>query len=163
MEESEITTLNRKTCEALDAQDPLWNYRARFCLPESTIYLDGNSLGALPARTTARIAEVVREEWGNCLIGSWNTHGWITLPQRVGAKLSGLLGANETEVIVTDSTVPVGTGDEIPCILAKNGAPEATSVTSNPKFLRENAAIRDFKIPDRIVVGDEDDRTRDVL
>ena len=66
-------------------------------------------------------------------------------------------------VIVTESTVPVGTGDEIPCILAKNGAPEATSVASNPKFLRESAAIRDFKIPDRIVVGAEDDRARDVL
>ena len=66
-------------------------------------------------------------------------------------------------VIVTESTVPVGTGDEILCILAKNGAPEATSVASNLKFLRESAAIRDCKIPDRIVVGDEDDRTRDVL
>ena len=66
-------------------------------------------------------------------------------------------------VIVTESTVPVGTGDEITCILAKNGMPETTSVASNPKVLRESAAIRDFKIPDRIVVGAEDDRARDIL
>jgi UDPglucose 6-dehydrogenase len=66
-------------------------------------------------------------------------------------------------VIVTKSTVPVGTGDEIAKVLADNGAPEGTSVASNPEFLREGAAIRDFKIPDRIVVGAEDDRARAVL
>jgi UDPglucose 6-dehydrogenase len=66
-------------------------------------------------------------------------------------------------VIVTKSTVPVGTGDEIARILAENDAPEGTSVASNPEFLREGAAIRDFKIPDRIVVGAEDDHAREVL
>ncbi len=104
MEESEKAALNRKTCEALDAQDPLRHHRARFCLPEGTIYLDGNSLGALPTRTAAKIDELVRVEWGNCLIGSWNTHSWVTLPQRVGAKLSRLIGVNEHDVIVADST-----------------------------------------------------------
>jgi len=66
-------------------------------------------------------------------------------------------------VIVTKSTVPVGTGDEIARILRENNAPEGTSVASNPEFLREGAAIRDFKIPDRIVVGAEDERAREVL
>jgi UDPglucose 6-dehydrogenase len=66
-------------------------------------------------------------------------------------------------VVVTKSTVPVGTGDEIARILKENGAPEGTSVASNPEFLREGAAIRDFKIPDRIVVGAEDERAREVL
>jgi len=66
-------------------------------------------------------------------------------------------------VIVTKSTVPVGTGDEIARILKENGAPEGTTVASNPEFLREGAAIRDFKIPDRIVVGAEDERAREVL
>ena len=66
-------------------------------------------------------------------------------------------------VVVTKSTVPVGTGDEIARILAEEGAPAGTSVASNPEFLREGAAIRDFKIPDRIVVGVEDDRAREVL
>ena len=70
-------------------------------------------------------------------------------------------------VVVTKSTVPVGTGDEIARILAEEGAPAGTSVASNPEFLREGAAIRDFKIPDRIVCGVEDatddGRARDVL
>ena len=66
-------------------------------------------------------------------------------------------------VVVTKSTVPVGTGDEIARILAEEGAPAGTSVASNPEFLREGAAIRDFKIPDRIIVGAEDDQARDIL
>ncbi|MBV9527566.1 UDP-glucose/GDP-mannose dehydrogenase family protein [Sphingomonas sp.] len=65
-------------------------------------------------------------------------------------------------VVVTKSTVPVGTGDKIVDILAEEGA-EGISVASNPEFLREGAAIRDFKIPDRIVVGADDERAREVL
>jgi len=65
-------------------------------------------------------------------------------------------------VLVTKSTVPVGTGDRIAEILAEEGAQEV-SVASNPEFLREGAAIRDFKIPDRIVVGAEDEKAREVL
>jgi len=66
-------------------------------------------------------------------------------------------------VVVTKSTVPVGTGDRITELLQQEGAPAGTSVASNPEFLREGAAIRDFKIPDRIVVGAEDDKAREVL
>ena len=66
-------------------------------------------------------------------------------------------------VLITKSTVPVGTGDRIAEILAEEGAPEGTVVASNPEFLREGAAIADFKHPDRIVVGAEDQRARDVL
>jgi len=66
-------------------------------------------------------------------------------------------------VVVTKSTVPVGTGDRIAEILAEEKAPQGTSVASNPEFLREGAAIRDFKIPDRIVVGADDSRARDVM
>jgi UDPglucose 6-dehydrogenase len=65
-------------------------------------------------------------------------------------------------VVVTKSTVPVGTGDQIEKILADEGVTDA-SVASNPEFLREGAAIADFKHPDRIVVGAEDERARDVL
>ncbi len=66
-------------------------------------------------------------------------------------------------VVVTKSTVPVGTGDRIAEILAEEGAPDGVSVASNPEFLREGAAIADFKHPDRIVVGAEDENAREVL
>jgi UDPglucose 6-dehydrogenase len=65
-------------------------------------------------------------------------------------------------VVVTKSTVPVGTGDRIEEILREEGVTDAT-VASNPEFLREGAAIADFKHPDRIVVGAEDDRAQEVL
>jgi len=65
-------------------------------------------------------------------------------------------------VVVTKSTVPVGTGDRIENILREEGA-SGVSVASNPEFLREGAAIADFKHPDRIVVGAEDDHAREVL
>ena len=66
-------------------------------------------------------------------------------------------------VVVTKSTVPVGTGDKIAALLKEKGAPEGVSVASNPEFLREGAAIADFKHPDRILVGAEDSRARAVL
>lgn len=87
----------------LDAADPLAEYRDRFDLPEGLIYLDGNSLGALPKATPARLEQVLRGEWGEGLIRSWNSADWITLPQRVGAKIAPLVGAQPHEVIVADS------------------------------------------------------------
>ena len=89
---------------ALDTADPLAVYRERFHLPEGVIYLDGNSLGALPKTTPERLEEVVRREWGEGLIRSWNAAGWIDLPQRVGAKIAPLIGAAGHEVIACDST-----------------------------------------------------------
>ncbi len=66
-------------------------------------------------------------------------------------------------VVITKSTVPVGTGDEVERILRETNPDATFAVVSNPEFLREGAAIRDFKFPDRIVVGTEDSRARDVL
>ena len=88
----------------LDAEDPLSSFRDRFQLPPGLIYLDGNSLGALPRATPGRIAEVVAAEWGEGLIRSWNTAGWIEAPARVGAKIAALVGARPHEVTVADST-----------------------------------------------------------
>ncbi len=88
---------------ALDAQDDLRKYRARFELPEGVTYLDGNSLGALPKQTQARLADVIAREWGQDLIRSWNTADWINFPQRVGAKIAPLIGAQADEVIACDS------------------------------------------------------------
>jgi kynureninase len=89
---------------ALDAADPLAFARARFTLPEGVVYLDGNSLGALPTSTPARLADVVAREWGRDLIGSWNTAGWMDLPHRVGAQIAALIGVGADEVVAGDST-----------------------------------------------------------
>lgn len=89
---------------ALDDRDPIAHARDRFHLPGGVIYLDGNSLGALPKNVPARIAETVEGEWGRDLILSWNKADWYRAPQRVGAKLAKLIGAAPDEVIVTDST-----------------------------------------------------------
>ena len=87
----------------LDAADPLAGWRERFALPEGVIYLDGNSLGALPKATGALLREVIERQWGEGLITSWNRHGWIDLPGRVGAKIAHLIGAAADEVVVCDS------------------------------------------------------------
>jgi kynureninase len=94
----------RAACATLDAADPLAAWRERFALPEGVIYLDGNSLGPLPTATEALIQDVVRRQWGEDLITSWNKHGWVDLPQRLGAKIARLIGAKPHEVIVADST-----------------------------------------------------------
>jgi len=77
--------------------------------------------------------------------------------REVGEALSG------DAVIVTKSTVPVGTGDEVERIIEASGTPHRFAVVSNPEFLREGAAIGDFKRPDRIVIGAEDEFGRDVM
>ena len=94
----------RQDCLALDATDPLAALRGEFDLPPGVIYLDGNSLGALPKTAAGRVAEVVKNEWGVGLIRSWNTAGWIDLGQRIGNKIATLVGAGENELIVGDST-----------------------------------------------------------
>lgn len=93
-----------ETVREMDAGDPLAARRDLFALPDGVIYLDGNSLGALPKATPARIAAAVERQWGADLIASWNKHGWIDAPARLGARIAPLIGAGADEVIVADST-----------------------------------------------------------
>ena len=88
----------------LDPSDPLAFARARFRLPEGIIYLDGNSLGALPAAAPAALAETAERQWGGDLIASWNKHGWIDWPTRIAAKLAPIVGARPNELLIADST-----------------------------------------------------------
>jgi len=90
--------------DRLDRDDPLAALRDAFNLDPHVIYLDGNSLGALPKATAGRLAQAVSREWGEGLIKSWNTHDWIGAPQRVGGKIARLIGAQSDEVLATDST-----------------------------------------------------------
>ena len=96
--------MTRDDCLACDAADPLAPLRDQFALPAGTLYLDGNSLGALPKATAARVAQVLTQEWGEQLIKSWNSAGWIDLPQRIGDKIARLVGAGAGELVVADST-----------------------------------------------------------
>jgi kynureninase len=94
----------REHCAALDAADPLAHCRARFDLPADTIYLDGNSLGAMPANVPARMKQAIEHEWAHGLIRSWNDADWYPAPLRAGNRIAKLIGANDGEVIVADST-----------------------------------------------------------
>lgn len=103
--DADLTQLtSRAQCHALDLADPLAPLREQFVLPDGVIYLDGNSLGMLPKSTASRIKEVVEKEWGQDLIRSWNTAGWMELPHRLGNKIARLVGAGAGELMVADST-----------------------------------------------------------
>ena len=96
--------LVRADLESLDARDALAPLRERFTLPEGILYLDGNSLGALPKATAARVAQVIEAEWGNDLIKGWRQHGWMALPSLVGEKIARLVGAAPGQVVAIDTT-----------------------------------------------------------
>ena len=96
--------ISRDDCARRDAADALAPLRDQFMLPEGVIYVDGNSLGALPRATPARVAAAVQQEWGEGLIRSWNDAGWIMLPQRVGDRIGALVGAKPGECVAADST-----------------------------------------------------------
>lgn len=88
----------------LDANDELAEFRGLFSIPPGVVYLDGNSLGALPAGVPSVLTEVVTQEWGQDLITSWNVHDWWGLPARVGDRIGRLIGAAPGQVMCGDST-----------------------------------------------------------
>ncbi|MFG2460887.1 kynureninase [Streptomyces sp. NPDC048523] len=87
----------------LDAGDELAGLRAQFVLDE-VVYLDGNSLGALPAAVPGRVEDVVRRQWGSLRIRSWDESGWWTAPERIGDRIAPLVGAAAGQIVVGDST-----------------------------------------------------------
>jgi kynureninase len=95
---------SRSEALARDAADPLGPLREQFALPDGVLYLDGNSLGALPRRTATRVAATIEREWGHGLIRSWNDAGWIGLAAEVGDAIAALIGAGPGEISVGDST-----------------------------------------------------------
>ncbi|MBL1087500.1 kynureninase [Streptomyces actinomycinicus] len=105
---SDLTLL----AEKLDAADELAPVRSRFVLGPASddpadaegIYLDGNSLGALPAHVPDRVADVVRRQWGELRIRSWDESGWWTAPERIGDRIAPLVGAAPGQIVVGDST-----------------------------------------------------------
>ncbi|MEO3935149.1 kynureninase [Dermatophilaceae bacterium Soc4.6] len=89
---------------ALDAEHAAADRSSRFVLPEGLVYLDGNSLGALPVGVAERVSEVVTREWGQGLVRSWNDAAWWPAAERVGDRIGALVGAASGQTVVTDST-----------------------------------------------------------
>ena len=96
--------MTRDAAQNLDSADPLAFARERFFLPARVIYLDGNSLGALPKAARAALAETAQRQWGEDLIASWNKHGWIDWPTQISAKLAPIVGAKPNELLIANST-----------------------------------------------------------
>jgi len=90
--------------QQLDASDPLAFTRERFRIPDGVMYLDGNSLGALPVATSAALEVTAEQQWGKDLIASWNRHEWIDWPTRIAEKLAPIVGAAPGELLIADST-----------------------------------------------------------
>ena len=101
---TETAPLTRDDLAALDRSDELASFRELFALPQGVVYLDGNSLGALPLATPQTVARVVQEEWGSGLIRSWNDADWIGMGRRIGDKIATLIGVAPGSVAVGDST-----------------------------------------------------------
>ena len=90
--------------QALDAANPVGDTRSRFVLPDGVVYLDGNSLGALPRGVDEVVADVVARQWGSDLIASWNSNDWWAAQARIGDALGRLVGAGAGQVLAGDST-----------------------------------------------------------
>lgn len=88
---------------ALDRADPLADMQAAFQLPQGVIYLDGNSLGALPKAAPERVRQIVEDEWGQGLISSWGRANWYRKPVELGDRVGALVGAAPGQTVVTDS------------------------------------------------------------
>ena len=94
--------LDLETARQLDLEHP--SLRSLFALPEGVVYLDGNSLGAMPKAAGERARVVVEEEWANGLIRSWNDAGWVDLARLVGDRIAALVGARPGTIVSCDST-----------------------------------------------------------
>lgn len=99
-----MADLTREDFLKLDRKDQLAPFREEFYVPEGVIYMDGNSLGAMPKAASKRVREVTDREWGHDLIKSWNMADWFNAPRRIGDKIAKIIGAEEGEIVATDST-----------------------------------------------------------
>ncbi|MBT6466151.1 MAG: kynureninase [Kordiimonadaceae bacterium] len=97
-------TISKNEIQKMDREDPIREFKEKFHLPKGIIYMDGNSLGALPIATQKVISDTVSNEWGDGLITSWLDANWVNSPERIGNKIASCIGAKDGEVTVCDST-----------------------------------------------------------
>ncbi len=119
--------------QARDAADPLRAWRDQFTLPQGVIYLDGNSLGALPKSTALLMRNATERQWGEGLIRSWNDADWIGAPRRIGDKIAQLIRAAPGEVVVCDS-VTVNLYKLMLALLASHPGQGRTILTESGNF-----------------------------
>jgi kynureninase len=158
-----------ETAGEYDKNDPLRRFQARFVKSDPRlIYLDGNSLGMLPASTVARLGDVVEKEWGQGLIRSYN-EGWWNKPSALGSRIAQLIGAQSDEVIVCDSVTVNMFKIIVAALRAKEGKQLIVSDELNfgtdlyiiqgiIDLLGKGHSLRLMKSSDGISVGDEEIR-----
>ena len=168
-----MTRLTRDDALALDAADALAPLREQFALPEGIVYLDGNSLGALPRRTAPRLRETIEQDWGEGLIRSWNNAGWIDLGRTIGQQITSLVGAGSNEISVGDSTsVNLFKALSVACMLQNADAPSRTTIVSERSnfptdlYIAESVAAASglkLRLVDAVDLPDQLDRETAVL
>ena len=99
-----MKSITLEHAKELDQADPNAHLQDLFDLPQGSIYLDGNSLGALPKKTASHLQDVVQQQWGQDLITSWNKHQWMNKPTELGDRIGKLIGANPGQTLVADTT-----------------------------------------------------------
>jgi len=101
---SELTKISYENVLSFDDTDPLAAQAKKFKLPDNLIYLDGNSLGAMPKTVPAYVEDALLDGWATQLITSWNNKGWHNLPFTLADRLAPMMGAKKGEVLLVDST-----------------------------------------------------------
>ena len=100
----ENVKISHEIVKLLDEKDPLANQADKFKLPKDLIYLDGNSLGAMPKAVPSYVEDALLDGWATQLIRSWNNKGWHNLPYTLADRLAPIMGAKKGEVLLVDST-----------------------------------------------------------
>jgi kynureninase len=86
-----------------DKHDSLAQHRDKYHIPKGMIYLDGNSLGPVCVGVAERVSQVINEQWQESLIGGWNQHSWIDMPERVANRLAPIVGAKQNTITLCDT------------------------------------------------------------
>lgn len=151
--------------KAKDSADKLASFRDQFHLPEGVIYLDGNSLGALPIGVAEAVQHTITSQWGEGLIKSWNDAHWISLPQTIGKKIAPLIGAQPDNVIVTD-TISVNLFKllSVACLMRKDRRKIVTEMHNFPtdSYIAEGV-IKQMAIGQELVQYDSPEALLDKL